>query len=137
MTYPVLIFTYRKPGTTPSHIKSHYKTQQMPRVRSVADATFPLSHTRRYLHCSEHPDSITTTTARNLLTPATVLIGSQEEFDYDAFAELTFEDEAAFQAFFARMQEPDIKARLEADEEMFLDQERMSVDVLGDIETRK
>ncbi|KAI1302259.1 EthD domain-containing protein [Xylaria venustula] len=141
MTYSVLLFTYRKPGTTPSQFKSHYEMQHMPLVRSLAGATFPLSHTRRYLHRSEHPDgttTTTTTTARNRLTPATVLIGSQEDLDYDAFGELTFKNEAAFQSSFARFREPGIQVKLAADEEMFLDRARSSVVTLGDVTvTRK
>ncbi|KAI1741712.1 EthD domain-containing protein [Xylaria scruposa] len=136
MPYSVLIFAYRKPGTMPEQFKAHYEGIHVPLVRELAGASFPLSHTRRYLHRSEnHADS---NTARNPSTPATVLIGTQNDFDYDAFAELTFEDAAAFQTFFNRMQHPEIAAKIAADEEKFLDRTQMPVVVLGDItETRR
>ncbi|KAI0553954.1 EthD domain-containing protein [Xylaria curta] len=136
MPYSVLIFAYRKPGTTPEQFKAHYEGSHVPLVRELARASFPLSHARRYLHRSENQAD--SNTVRNLSTPATVLIGTQDDFDYDAIAELTFEDAAAFQTFFGRMQQPEIAAKIAADEEKFLDRTRMPVVVLGDTtETRR
>jgi EthD domain len=43
----------------------------------------------------------TAASATNADHSATVLVGAQAGFDYDAFAELVFQDDAAFQAFFA------------------------------------
>lgn len=43
----------------------------------------------------------TATSATNADHPATVLVGAQADFGYDAFAELVLQDDAAFQAFFA------------------------------------
>lgn len=82
---------------------------------------FPLSHTRRYIHRTEGK---TEGTERNANSPATVLMGSQTDFDYDAFAELSFADGNAFQAFFGLWQQPENAARLAADEEHFLDRSR-------------
>ncbi|KAI1811965.1 EthD domain-containing protein [Poronia punctata] len=136
MTYSVLIFAFRKPGITPEQFKKHYEESHVPLVRQLAGALFPLSHTRRYIHRSE--TAAGTGTVRNPSTPATVLIGSQEEFDYDAFAELTFEDAGAFQTFFGHMQQPDIAAKIAEDEDEFLDRARMTVVVLGEtIETKR
>lgn len=63
-------------------------------------------------------------TEANADFPATVLIGSQRDFDYDAFAELSFVDAAAFQTFFGICQQPENAARISADEEQFLDRSR-------------
>jgi EthD domain len=43
----------------------------------------------------------TAASATNADHPATVLVGAQAGFDYDAFTELVFQDDAAFQALFA------------------------------------
>ncbi|KAI0421865.1 EthD domain-containing protein [Xylaria grammica] len=130
MGYSVLIFAYRKPGTTPEQFKAYYENCHVPLVRELAGAYFPLSHTRRYLHRTHNQSDANT--ARNPSTPASVLIGSQEDFDYDAFAELTFEDETAFQTFFAIIQQPENAAKIAADEEKFLDRSRTPAVVLGD-----
>jgi hypothetical protein len=138
MAYSVIIFAFRKPGTTPEQFKTHYEGSHVPLVRELAGEKFPLSHTRRYIHRSENTTSNENNTARNPSTPATVLIGTQEDFDYDAFAELTFEDAGAFQIFFGHMQLPDIAAKIAEDEEKFLDRTRMPVVVLGEtIETKR
>ena len=63
-------------------------------------------------------------TERNANLPATVLMGSQTDFDYDAFAELVFADASAFQAFFSLCQQPENAARIAADEEQFHDRSR-------------
>lgn len=80
-----------------------------------------MSHTRRYIHRTEGK---TEDTERNANFPATVLMGSQTDFDYDAFAELSFADANAFQAFFALYQHQDNAERIAADEEQFLDRSR-------------
>ncbi len=132
----VLIFAYRELGTTPEQFKAHYEGSHVPLVRELAGASFPLSHTRRYLHRTQNQAD--SNTARNPSTPATVLIGTQDDFDYDAIAELTFEDAAAFQTFFSLMQQPENAAEIAADEDKLLDRTRMPIVVLGDItETRK
>ncbi|KAI1173434.1 EthD domain-containing protein [Nemania sp. FL0916] len=135
MTYSVIIFAYRKPGTTPEQFKAHYENTHILLVRELTGAHFPLSHTRRYIHRSENQAA--DNTARNPNTPATVLIGTQDDFDYDCYAELTFEDVNAFQTFFGITQKPDIAAKIQADEEKFLDRTRMPVVVLGDITETK
>lgn len=67
-----------------------------------------------------HPAGEAVDTETNAEFPATVLIGSQKDFDYDAFAELSFIDERAFQTFFGISQQPENTARIAADEEQFL-----------------
>ncbi|KAK9422224.1 putative EthD domain-containing protein [Seiridium unicorne] len=122
MTHSILIFAYRKPGTTPEQFRAHYEGSHVPLVKELAGAHFPLSHTRRYIHRTEGQGE----TERNAQNPATVLIGTQVDFDYDAFAELTFEDVSAFQTFMGIMQKPENAERIAADEEKFLDRSRRS-----------
>jgi hypothetical protein len=63
-------------------------------------------------------------TERNANSPASVLMGTQADFEYDALAELTFPDVGAFQKFFSIAQQPENAARITADEEKFLDRSK-------------
>lgn len=36
MTYSVLIFAYRKPGTTPEQFRAHYEGSHVPLVKEIA-----------------------------------------------------------------------------------------------------
>lgn len=118
MTYTVLIFAYRKTGTIPEQFRTHYEGSHVPLVKEIGGEQFSLAHTRRYIQRTE---GAAEGTERNAAYPATVLAGSQAEFDYDAFAELTFADAAHFQTFFGLTQQPENAARIAADEEKFLD----------------
>lgn len=60
-------------------------------------------------------------------------MGDQADFDYDGFTELVFADEAAFKAFVARMGEPDVKAKVERDEERFLNRTCMKIAVVDEV----
>lgn len=119
--YTVLIFAYRKPGISPAEFKSHYESSHVPLVESIAGSLFPKSHTRHYIQRADGADH-----------PATVLVGSQADFGYDAIAELIFDNEAAFQAFFARVTEPKAAEKIAQDEDKFLDRARMKVVIEGD-----
>lgn len=55
------------------------------------------------------------------------------EFGFDATAELTFADQAALQAFRARLSCPEVASQIAADEETFLDREKLKVAVLEDV----
>ncbi|KAK6221591.1 hypothetical protein LQW54_001363 [Pestalotiopsis sp. IQ-011] len=129
MTYSILIFAFRKIGTTPEQFRAHYEDSHVPLVKEIAGEHFPLSHNRRYVHRTAGKAE---GTERNADYPATVLFGSQAEFDYDAFAELTFADVTAFQTFFGITQKPENQERIQADEAKFLDSSRMTVVVLGE-----
>ena len=59
-----------------------------------------------------------------------MLAGTQADFQYDAFAELTFEDEEAFQTLMGIVGQGEAKERIAADEEIFMDRARMSVVVV-------
>ncbi|KAL1853207.1 hypothetical protein Daus18300_011855 [Diaporthe australafricana] len=159
MTYSILIFAYRKPGTTPEQFQSHYEGKHVSLIKEISgeyvpilplfnesfigfswvivypdgmrslERLFPLSHTRRYIHRTEGK---TEDTERNANFPATILLGSQTDFAYDAFAELSFADGNAFQTFFGHCQQPENAARIAADEEHFLDRSRTTIVVLGE-----
>lgn len=129
MSYRVLIFAYRKPGMTPAAFKSYYDSSHVPLVQSIAGAHFPNAHIRRYLHRTES----STSSAGDY--PVSVLIGAQSDFEYDAIAELIFDDESAFQTFMGIVSQQEAAERIAKDEEMFLNRPKMKVVVLGDITT--
>ncbi|KAI3390685.1 hypothetical protein diail_8875, partial [Diaporthe ilicicola] len=115
------------PGTisSPLQRQTHtlsQETQRKVRFRSPllqqhSFRHFPLSHTRQYIHRIAGKAINTETNAG---FPATVLIGSQKDFDYNAFAELSFVDAGAFQTFFGIYQQPENAAQIAADKEQFL-----------------
>ena len=126
MPFTVLIYAYRKPGTTPAAFRSHYESSHVPLVQSLTGAHFPQSHKRIYIQRSEDTDAINN-------YPATVLVGTQPDFQYDAIAELTFGDAAKFQTFMGIVGQGDAKEKITQDEEMFLDRGRMTAVVVGEI----
>ena len=133
MPYRVLIIASRKPDISPGRFKTHYENSHVPLLKSLTGPLFPQSHTRRYVHrVAGDNNSPPGTAGRPARYPATVLIGQQSDVDYDAIAELVFDNQAAFEAFFAKVREPDVAVRIGRDEEMFLDRTRMKVVVLGD-----
>ena len=132
MPYIILVFAYRKPGLSPADFKAHYENCHVPLLQSLAGDTFPNSHVRRYIQRSENKSTSAPEahSGNNVNTPAAVLVGTQADFEYDAFAELTFDDEAAFQAFFARVGQGKAAEKIAEDEEKFLDRGKMRVVVV-------
>ena len=61
----------------------------------------------------------------------TIFLGTTGDFDYDAFASIIFTDEAAFNAFNARLQEPDVDKVLEEDHDNFLWKQKLVVAAAG------
>jgi hypothetical protein len=126
MTYTVLIIAYRKSGTSPAEFKAHYESTHAPLLKEIAGPLFPLTHTRHYLHRAEgdSPDAAS--------NPATVLVGTQEGLDCDSYSLLLWENEEAFQKFFAALSQPEAAARIAADEEKFIDREKLKIVLVGD-----
>ncbi|KAM5372123.1 hypothetical protein ACJZ2D_007656 [Fusarium nematophilum] len=128
MPYNVLMLAYRKPTLSPKEFYHHYETIHIPLVKSLAGASFPLSHTRRYIQRSEAKE-------QEGGYPALLLSGSQQDFDYDVMIELSFEDEEAFHRFGRTMGEPDVQTAVAEDCGRFMDQDRSKAVVLGSVET--
>lgn len=124
MPYIVLIFVYRKTGLSPAEFKSHSESSHLPLLQSLAGPLFPRSHARRYIQ--RIPGS-TEGGADNANHPATVLVGTPADIEYDAFAEMIFDDEAAFRAFIACVSQPEAAERIAKEEEMFLDRAKKRI----------
>ena len=133
MAFIVLIFAYRKPGLSPVAFKSHYESSHVPLVQSIAGSHFPRLHTRRYIQQSQNNISASTKGgADNSNYPATILMGTPADFEYEAIAELTFDDDIAFQTFFGLVSQKEAAEKIANDEEMFLDRTKTKVVVVGD-----
>lgn len=137
MSIKVFIYAYRKPGLSLEDFKTHYEAH-VDLIKRISGNDFPLSHKRNYIARNSVEVAAEGASERNMLTPATVIIGQQSDFGFDAYAELTFADQAAFQAFGAKVYAPDAAAQIAADEEKFLDKSKLGIAMLGEvIETTK
>jgi hypothetical protein len=137
MSVRVFIYAYRKPGISPEEFKKHYEAH-VDLVKRLAGEDFPISHKRSYIARTAVDASPEGATTRNATTPASVIVGQQSDFDFDAYAELTFADQAAFQGFAAKIYAPEAAAEIAADEEKFLDKSKLAIAMLGDVvETTK
>ena len=136
MSVRVIIYAYRKPGLDLQTFKERYEAH-IQLVKRLSGDDFPLSHKRMYIARTtiEDPQAgeNNKNSTRNALTPATVLVGQQTDFDFDAYAELTFADQAAFQTFSAKVMAPEAAAQIAADEEGFLDRRKLGIALLGDV----
>ncbi|PYH30088.1 EthD domain-containing protein [Aspergillus neoniger CBS 115656] len=136
MSVRVIIYAYRKPGLDLQTFKERYEAH-IQLVKRLSGDDFPLSHKRMYIARTtiENPQAgeNNNNSTRNALTPATVLVGQQTDFDFDAYAELTFADQAAFQTFSAQVMAPEAAAQIAADEEGFLDRSKLGIALLGDV----
>lgn len=125
MTYTIVAFIWRKDGLSPSDFKLHYETNHIPLLLSLMGPLFPLTHSRFYIErgpgITSSPDASTTSYA------PVIYVGTPSDFDYDVYCELVFEDAAAFQAFHARMQAPEVAGKIAEDEQKFINRQKLKV----------
>ncbi|KAI0435763.1 EthD domain-containing protein [Xylaria telfairii] len=131
MPYFILAFITRKSGVTPEQFRDYYTGSHLPMFRQLVGAHFPVRHTQRYIHRTEASSS--SNTRRNRSTPASVLVGNQSDFDYDVIVTIEFEDAAAFQSHYDFIQQPEVLAKINEDEDRFLDRSMTRTVVLGEI----
>jgi hypothetical protein len=117
-TITFLIFVTRKPTLSPDAFKDYYENKHIPLLRSLAGPIFPISHTRRYLARDPTPPDY----------PPRVILGNPDGFDYDAFAEATFENEDMLREF----QKVMVSKEVLEDEDRFTDRSRLRVVALGE-----
>jgi hypothetical protein len=123
MPYNILIFVSSKPSLSPSEFKDHYEGH-VRLLKFYAGASFPKLHRRYYLQSS----------ADNL---PVVLRGNKAFFDFDAVAEVDFDDEAAYRAFIESLSTEEATDKIAADEDRFSVREKLRVVVVGDIQETK
>ena len=118
----VLLLFGRRADLSPAAFQSHFETVHIPLIQSLVGDAFPHSHTRLYLERSEEGEH-----------PASVLIGTEQDFAFDAAAQLVFEDEAAFKKFMAKANEPEVRQKLEDDDAKFSDRTKTRAVALKEI----
>ncbi|PYH48741.1 EthD domain-containing protein [Aspergillus saccharolyticus JOP 1030-1] len=126
MTLPRYIFYFRrKPGTTPQEFKEYYEQHHLPLLKEIAGDRFPLSHQRYYLVRDATPknpapssDSDAADSTEVNYVPR-VLSGAADDFPWDVYAELTFEDTQHLHAFLGRLGAQG--KRIAEDQENFMD----------------
>jgi hypothetical protein len=130
MTYSILLYVTRKPDTTPEAFKDHYENIHLPLARELCGEDYwPFKFTRRYLA------RITRKGFGGPLNPdrpTFLLRGDAQDTDCDCVADMTFESEQAFQAFYKKIYERDVAKVLAADEQLFLDVGKTRVVVIGE-----
>ena len=119
MSFSVIVFLWRKPGLTPQDFKDYYEMKHMPLFASLVGPLSPKIHTRIY-PTRQQAAGIAPSNNDNLQYPATVFQGNADNFDFDVFVSMAFENKDAFHAFLARMQEPEVASKIRGDEENFL-----------------
>jgi EthD domain len=124
MPYNILIFVTRRSSISHSDFKKHYETIHIPLLQFYGGEHFPKSHRRHYLQFSENDQP-------------TVVQGDKAAFDFDTIAEVSFDDEAAFQAFLAVLTVEEASKTLRMDEDKFSDREKMKIVVVGDVQETK
>jgi EthD domain len=138
MPYIILLIIYRNPSLTPTQFRDYLETKHMPLLQSLAGEVFPRVHSRRYI--DRQPTETSADSPSGVSGyPANVLAGSVDFFDYDCVVEHVHESEDAFKVFFAKMMgDPEVAAKLQEDEEVFMDRGRMKAVVVSEVaETRQ
>jgi len=130
MPLTAIIYATRKEGITPIEFKKHYEESHIPLLKSISGDLFPKSHTRFYVQRTHTGDS---DDKSNKAYPATVLVGAQEAFDYDAYAELVFEDVQAFRQFMGCVRQPEAAKKIAEDEKHFLERSKMVAALVDDV----
>jgi hypothetical protein len=122
MPFVILLFFTRKEGISPSAFKDYFENNHIPLICRMAGPDFPQVHTRMYVHRSNEGDCA-----------ASVIMGAQEDFPYDAVAQMEFEDGAAFHKFIGNRKDPEVLSILEEDDSKFSDSSKTRAVILGEI----
>jgi hypothetical protein len=110
MVFVIFAFETRKPGWTPEQFADHYDNVHVPLIKECVGTDFPLSHVRYYpKRISEAPD----------FTPL-VFVGTPDDVKFDCITIMTFQDDEHAARFQKKYADPEIHARLEADETKYI-----------------
>ena len=118
MLYTVCLFLTRKPTITSDQFRIHWEDTHIPLLKSLVGPLFPLHYKRLYFARTERMGF---GGPANRDHPLFLLRGSPDNFDFDAVAELTWEDERTFQEFYKAIYETKTAAKLAVDEAQFMD----------------
>ncbi|RAL10234.1 EthD domain-containing protein [Aspergillus homomorphus CBS 101889] len=121
MPLTLIVFLQRKSGTTPEFFKDYYENQHIPLAKEIARSSFPTHHRRHYL--VRHPRNPTSTDPSNANYVPNVFAGEAEDFTWDVYVEMIFEDMQHLQAFRAALDAQ--RQRLADDEKNFMDRSKV------------
>ncbi|KAF9697248.1 hypothetical protein EKO04_005006 [Ascochyta lentis] len=129
MTYTILLFLTRNPSLSSDEFKHHYENVHIPLAQRLCASNWPDKFTRQYLARitrkgfggPANPDR-----------PPLLLRGDAQDIDYDCVSEMTFANQHAFHAFYKRVYDKDVAAKLAADEKSFLELGKTRVVVVGE-----
>ena len=117
MGHTVMVFAPLKQGITHEEFKTRYE-RHMIMVSELAGDAAPLSHTRFY---PKHD---------SLSGKPVLLAGEAEDMPYAVVVLMEFEDETAWQKFFAALSTESANEKIMADEAGFWEREGMKVMVV-------
>ncbi|KAF5671220.1 ethD domain-containing protein [Fusarium heterosporum] len=103
----MLLFARRRQDLTPAEFRDYYENVHMPLLKNLSGKVFPKSHDRSYV-VRDGPDFL-----------AKVVIGDQDDFEYDSMAILTWKDQKHFEATFALYGNDEIGKQISEDEAKF------------------
>ncbi|PVI07316.1 hypothetical protein DM02DRAFT_608867 [Periconia macrospinosa] len=127
MAFSIIVFVTRKPTITPEAFKDYWENHHIPLLQSLTGDLFPREHKRLYFARAERKGF---GGPANKDKPLLILRGSPEDFDFDATAELTWENEQTFHKFYKAVHRSETQAKLVKDEEIFLDPGKMRTVVI-------
>lgn len=127
--YTVLVFLTRKSTLTFEEFRDHWENKHLPLIEEITGPLFPKQFASRYLTRAKRKGF---GGPSNRDHPLMVLRGSLGEFDFDVVAEVTCENEQAFQDFYKSIYATHAAARLAEDEDKFLEPGTMKVVVVGE-----
>ena len=124
MPHAYIALLWRKPDITLEEFKHYYETVHIPLAQSLLGPHWPDSHTRYYLPRQPAPGN-EASNPTGTSYPATISAGTPDGADFDAIAYLFWEDEDQFKQSQERRRDPEVVAKLQADEENFLVREKL------------
>lgn len=156
MAYSVLMYIYRKEGTSFEHFQEYYESKHVPVIQRLSGNLFPSSHFRHYVghvpqreavEAKDAASKVATGDARvqtayDLLEGSAssanapmVVMGQPSDFDWDVCSVITYTNEIHFRQFMAVLADAENAKVLAEDEEKFMDRSKFKAVILGD--TRK
>ncbi|SPN99928.1 uncharacterized protein DNG_02780 [Cephalotrichum gorgonifer] len=159
MSYSVLMYIYRKEGTSPEQFKQYYETKHVPVIQRLSGDLFPTLHSRHYIGYVPQSQSGSTPTpplaadtptgtggdervrtAEKLLAGSAsagdhvpmVVQGQPADFGWDVCTILTYTNETHFREFMAVLMDEKNAKTLADDEEIFMDRSKFKAVILGE-----
>lgn len=118
----IAAFETRKEGFTPDQFADYYDNIHVPLLKSLVGDTFPSSHSRYYIkRISEAPEFL-----------PLIFAGAPEDVTFDVISIMTFEDDAHAMRFQAKYGEPEIYAKMKADEDAYIKEKSVKIFGLQD-----